>query len=416
MTSSEPQDAQSTLTVLLIGNYEADRQESMQRFANVLASDLVKRGVHVETCRPAPIFGRLAPSASGVGKWLGYIDKFLLFPFFLMQRTRRMRDNARNKNEQFIVHICDHSNAIYTRYLRGIGHLVTCNDMLAIRSARSEIKENATRWSGKILQAMILRGLDQAQAVACISEATCTDLLRLSALPMDRVSVIHMGHNYPYHPLPHTEAESVTWGVSGDGNGPTPLPPGFSFILHVGGNQWYKNRIGVLGIYAAMRKQAAVDNLTVLPKLIMVGPPLTPAMGRIFDENPGLCDDVVCVQNVPNEQLRALYSSAEVLLFPSLEEGFGWPIIEAHACGCRVVTTGKTPMTEVGGNASVYLDPVWLEDEEGLQLAAKAVRDLLDEASPEREKRIAEGLRNAARFSTEKMIREYVCLYRRLAA
>ncbi len=416
MTSPERKDAPSTLAVLLIGNYEADRQESMQRFANVLASDLVKRGVHVETCRPTPFFGRLAPSGSGVGKWLGYIDKFLLFPFSMMRRTRRMRDRAQQRKEQFIVHICDHSNAIYTRYLRGIGHVVTCNDMLAIRSARSEIKENATRWSGKILQAMILRGLNRAQAVACISEATCTDLLRLSALPMDRVSVIHMGHNYPYHPLPHTEAKSVTLQVLRDGKEPTPWPPGFSFILHVGGNQWYKNRIGVLAIYAAMRKQAAADKRIVLPKLIMVGPALTTPMDRFLDENPGLCGDVVCVQNVPNEQLKALYSSAEVLLFPSLEEGFGWPIVEAHACGCRVVTTGKAPMTEVGGNASVYLDPVWLEDEKGLQRAAKAVRDLLDEASPEREKRIDEGLRNAARFSTEKMIREYVCLYRRLAA
>lgn len=416
MTSSEPQDAHSTLTVLLIGNYEPDRQESMQRFANVLASDLPKRGVHVETCRPTPLFGRLAPSASGFGKWLGYIDKFLLFPISLMRRTKRMRDGALTRKERFIVHICDHSNAVYTRCLRGIRYVVTCNDMLAIRSARSEIKENVTRWTGRILQVWILNGLKRARAVACISEATCADLLRLSALPRDRVSVIYMGHNYPYYPLPHTEAKCEAWKVLGGGRGPTPWAPGFSFILHVGGNHWYKNRVGVLAIYAAMRKQAAETKSTVVPKLVMVGPVSTSATDSFLEKNPELGGDVVCVQDISNEGLRALYSSAELLLFPSLEEGFGWPIIEAHACGCRVVTTGKAPMTEVGGSASVYLDPVWLEDEGGIQLAAKAVRDLLDEAAPERERRTDEGLRNAARFSTEKMIREYVCLYRRLTA
>ena len=77
---------------------------------------------------------------------------------------------------------------------------------------------------------------------------------------------------------------------------------------------------------------------------MLVGPPLA-------QNAPG----VETRRAVGNEALAALYSGAELLLFPSLEEGFGWPIIEAQASGCRVVTTGKAPMTEVGGNAAFYL-------------------------------------------------------------
>ncbi|WP_198660029.1 glycosyltransferase [Acidithiobacillus ferrivorans] len=59
---------------------------------------------------------------------------------------------------------------------------------------------------------------------------------------------------------------------------------------------------------------------------------------------------------VDNENLRALYSGAALLLFPSLQEGFGWPIVEAQACGCLVATTNRAPMTAVGGQGDIYFD------------------------------------------------------------
>ena len=71
----------------------------------------------------------------------------------------------------------------------------------------------------------------------------------------------------------------------------------------------------------------------------------------------GLRDRVIELTNITNEDLRALYSKATALLFPSLREGFGWPIIEAQACGCPVFTSDRVPMTEVGGDAAIYLDP-----------------------------------------------------------
>ncbi len=68
------------MKILLVGNYLPDRQESMQRFANMLQIGLVELGHEVRLIRPEPFFGRLRPSGNGLGKWLGYVDKFLLFP------------------------------------------------------------------------------------------------------------------------------------------------------------------------------------------------------------------------------------------------------------------------------------------------------------------------------------------------
>jgi glycosyltransferase involved in cell wall biosynthesis len=394
--------ARQPMRVLLIGNYQPDDQESMQRFAQVLSRHLLDRGVRIDLIRPEPLWGGRGDPQRGLGKWLGYVDKFLIFPKLLRTRTTVARGQQPARP---VVHICDHSNALYTRYLRDVPHLVTCNDLLAVRSALGEVPENRTRWSGRQLQRLILAGLKRAQHIACISQATRKEVLRLCRIDPHRVSVNHMGLNYTYCPMPAAEARNHLQRLltTAPGSG-IPLSSGeLSFILHVGGNQWYKNRLGTLEIYRRLREQNGSR-----PKLMMVGKPFTSEMAR-FVEYHRLTRDVISITNCDNEGLRALYSLAELLLFPSVAEGFGWPIIEAHACGCRVVTVNRPPMTEVGGEAAVYIDPANTDG------AAEIVRRILGETEPEKRARRIAGRTNAARFSTESMIDGYLELYQALA-
>jgi hypothetical protein len=178
------------LKVLLIGNYSPDAQESMQRFARLLLGELSLQGLDVKLLCPEPCFFRLAGGRSsahqGLGKWLGYMDKFLLFPLFLLGCVRRYD----------IVHICDHSNAMYGQWMLGRPWVLTCNDLLAVRSALREFPQNPTRWSGRLLQKWILSWLSRAPQVACISDATRQDVLRLTAQVSGKVSVVHMGLNH----------------------------------------------------------------------------------------------------------------------------------------------------------------------------------------------------------------------------
>ena len=368
------------MKVLLVGNYELSRQTSMQRFSGLLCSGLRAAGHEVRLMRPPVLIGKVG-QAGALEKWLGYADRFILFPPLLKQAAWWAD----------LVHICDHSNSMYVKYVLNRPHVVTCHDMLAVRSALGEIPENPTSWTGQKLQQMILNGLRQAAHIVCVSEATRQELIRIAAVQAHSVSTIYNGLNFPYSPLGDTEARSqiAKFGIGANDG----------FILHVGSNSWYKNRLGVLKILG--RVKTLPQGKTI--RLVMAGWPMTHDM-RAFLREHRLQDDVVELVNPSNEDLKALYSSADLLLFPSLHEGFGWPIIEAQACGCPVVTSNRMPMTEIGGEAAIYVDP------DDVDSAAAVVAPLLRKRSQPCESSVL----NAKRFETADMILQYTALFEKL--
>ncbi len=397
-----------SIKVLLVGNYPNDGQESMLRFSDLLARQLPVYGIQAEHLYPLSVFGRFRPGADGLGKWLGYMDKFLLFPRKLRRRVHKLKGDS-------VVHICDHSNAVYTRVLASVPHLVTCHDLLALRAGLGEIPGCRPRASGRLYQSWILRGLNAAKAVACVSKATRRDLLRLSRLGADQASLVHNGLNHPYAPVPDSEAvERLRELAARLGHGvAAKLQAGF--ILHVGGNQWYKNRLGVIQIYARLCEQKSNP-----PNLVMAGKPFTPAL-RHSISTLRLEDRVIELNTVSNEDLSTLYSAAQLLLFPSFEEGFGWPIIEAQACGCRVVIADREPMTEIGAEAAVCFNMESAVPGQGTALSNQAVENgtgavmkTLQESLEERSERIRNGISNAARFTTGRMMESYIDLYRQI--
>ena len=380
--------------VILIGNSD-EFQFSMRLFPEMLLRLLGNKGVPVVLIRPESFFGKLAPWVGPLGKWLFYADKFLLFPRHLKSVLRQ------EGGPGVVVHICDHSTAMYVHSLAGVPHLVTCHDMMPMRSALGEVPQNPTSWTGKIFQRLILRGLKKAEFVVCVSTATQCDLLRIARYPERQTRIVFNSLNYPYAPMPEPEARRRVAELIG-GDAP--------FLLHVGGDAWYKNRAGVLAIYAELRRRLRAQGARVLPRLVYAGPSLHHELASFLKDDPQMEGDVIGVRGVDNETLRALYSAAELLLFPSWDEGFGWPIIEAQACGCRVVTTGKAPMTEVGGEAAFYIDPHHPIE------AAGAVLEVLTQEFAQRNERIAMGVANAARFQEEVMIEGYIEVYRQLVA
>ena len=380
--------------VILVGNSD-EFQFSMKLFPEMLVRLLEGRGVATVLIRPRTILGKLAPWVGPLGKWLFYVDKFLLFPLHLKRVLRR------EGGAGVIVHVCDHSNAMYLHALADVPHVITCHDMMPMRSALGEVSQNPTSRTGKIFQRLILRGLKTAQFVVCVSTATQRDFLRLADYPERQTRIVFNCQNYPYTPMPASKAHGRVASLLG-GNAP--------FLLHVGGDAWYKNRAGMLQMYAEVRRRLRAKGAGILPKLVYTGPSLHRELAPLLEGNPEMERDVICLQGVDNETLRALYSAAELLLFPSWDEGFGWPIIEAQACGCRVVTTGKAPMTEVGGDAAFYVDP-----HQPLE-AAGTVLGVLEQEPAQRCERVEAGLGNAARFKEEVMIEGYIEVYRQVLA
>jgi glycosyltransferase involved in cell wall biosynthesis len=371
--------------VLLIGNYPPDRQQSMHRFAMMLLNGLTAAGVPAELILPQPFFGRFRYAGGFVAKWLAYIDKFVLFP----QRLR-----SKLKAAPALVHICDHSNAMYAQHIRGVPVVATCHDLLAVRGALGEPTDCPASSTGKLLQRWIVSGLEEAAVISCVSQATLEDARRLVTRRdgKPKLEVISLGLNYPYRELLPHEARARLAEHSD-------FTPGTPFVLHVGSNLHRKNREGVLRIFARCKDQWNGS-------LVFAGEPLSDAL-RSLARQLGVLDRVVEVPYATSELLEALYNCGTALLFPSTFEGFGWPIAEAHACGCPVICSDREPMTEVAGNAGLTHD---VEDEAGF------AADLLRLTNPaEREPWSAKALENAQRFSSARMIAKYCELYRSLA-
>jgi glycosyltransferase involved in cell wall biosynthesis len=371
--------------VLLIGNYPPDRQQSMDRFALMMLDGLRAAGVPAELIQPRPFFGRFTYAGRAVAKWLAYMDKFVLFP---------VRLRSKLKTAPRLVHICDHSNAMYARQVRGVPVVATCHDLLAVRGALGEQTDCPASFTGKLLQRWIISGLEKTSAIGCVSRATLEDARRLVKCGNGKPSLemVLLGLNYPYRQLPPDEARARLAEHSA-------LASGASFALHVGSNVARKNRAGVLRIFARCKDQWNGS-------LVFAGEPLSDEL-RAIARQLGVWDRVVEVPNATSELLEALYNCAIALLFPSTFEGFGWPIAESHACGCPALCAAREPMIDVAGNAGLSHS---LEDEAGF------ATDLLRLTNPvERALWSAKALENAKRFSSAGMIAKYCQIYRSLA-
>jgi glycosyltransferase involved in cell wall biosynthesis len=369
-----------------VGNYSLDAQESMQRFAHVMFEGLRRGGCHVELLVPPVIFGRWANATTrGLGKWFGYIDKYLVFPFRLRSA---MKARTKATGERVVAHICDHSNSVYTRWTSGVPVVVTCHDLLAVRGALGEQTDCPASFMGRQLQRWIVQGLVRASVIVSVSRATGRDVERIvgPAARGQRRCVVHMGLNHGYRQLEASVVETRLEESSLQRN---------PYILHVGSNLRRKNREGVLRIFARVAERW--NGLVVF-----AGEPLSEEIWALAHAL-RIHQRVVEVSKPDTSLMEALYNGATALVFPSRFEGFGWPIIEAQASGCPVICSNAGPLPEVAGDGGIVCP---LDNEDAFASAILRLRE-----SAERELWIRRGLSNATEFTTERMIDGYLAAY-----
>lgn len=366
------------MKVLLVGNYEFDGSMSMKLWADLLARELQRAGVDVQLIAPRPILGKLWPSDHGFGKWLGYIDRFVFFPISL-------RTAAANVD---IVHLCDQGGAMYAPMIDTKPVLVTCHDMIAVRGARGELPELHSSPLGKLLQRWICHGLRKATRIACVSRATFNDARRILGDDANLCVVLN-SLNRPFQPLPPNEVDRRLEKLTG-----VRAP----FVLHLGSNLSYKNREGVLRVFAQASQGTDLQ-------LVIAGTPLNRTLTTLAHKLQ-IQNRVIQLANPAFPAIEALYNRAVCLLFPSHYEGFGWPPIEAQACGCPVVASDIPPFAETVGGSAILKS---VKDEAGM---AEAIRSLAASGSS-REELVARGFENVKlHFQSRRMIAVYTSLYR----
>jgi len=364
----------------------------MPRFAMMLQSAFAARGHSVTLWKPQP---RLFKWFAGTqfAKWAGYVDQYVIFPW-------SVRRGLRGCTAQTLFVFCDQALGPWVPLVKDRPHVVHAHDLLALRSALGDIPENPTGFTGRIYQRYIRRGFRQARNFISISHKTRADLHRFGGVNPALSEVVHNGLNFPYQPMDRPAASKVLRDAQMSA-------PDDGMLLNVGGSQWYKNQRGVISIYADYVQ--AEDN--PLP-LWCIGPPpnaeIAEQLARV-----GKKGEVRFYQNLDNLTLQAVYSRARALLFPSLAEGFGWPLIEAQACGCPVITTDEAPMNEIGGDAAVYLPRLKMGDDLRAWSAhgAAVLRDLLSLPLEQQQQRFERGRAWANKFDPDVSIKEYLAIY-----
>ncbi|MCB4809214.1 glycosyltransferase family 4 protein [Tamlana sp. 62-3] len=372
--------------IILIGNYPLDQQESMKRFAVMLMEGFTAKGIQTELWNPLIVTAFFCKnSTSGIGKWLGYIDKWLIFPLILKWRVLLNRNNSKRTN----YHICDHSNAPYLKSLPKKNTVITCHDVLAIRGAFG-FKDAYCPASktGKILQQWILKNLCKAHALAAVSNFTLSQLKALSNLSETPKywTVIHNAFNANFRPSSNLESEPILKKFNLE-NKP--------YILHVGSALKRKNRSLLVDMLKALG--TSWEGI-----IVFAGKPIDHKLkAKIKALN--FEHRVVSIVKPNHKELLALYTNTKAFIFPSLSEGFGWPLIEAQACGAPVIASNLEPMPEVSNNTALHAAP---EDVNGF---AEAFMKLKDKEF--KLKLVNAGFKNSERFSVNIMIDAYVNLH-----
>jgi glycosyltransferase involved in cell wall biosynthesis len=238
------------------------------------------------------------------------------------------------------------------------------------------------------MRAMVRAGIRRSRRVITVSRHQRDTIAREFDVDPAKIAVTYEAASARFRPLP--EPELAAWRDDRGLSEP--------FVLYAGQWREYKNVPRLIRAFRLVRDELAV-------KLVLVGRPDTafPEVPAAI-EREGLTADVVVAGVVGEDDLVRYYNAAELLVFPSLEEGFGLPPLEAMGCGTAVAASSAPPMPEVLGDAPVYFDPRSVEE------IAATIRRLLTEPA-EREEHARRGTLHAARYSWHRTATETLAVY-----
>jgi glycosyltransferase involved in cell wall biosynthesis len=237
-----------------------------------------------------------------------------------------------------------------------------------------------------------------ASAIAADSAATQADLVRLLAVPAEKITVIHLGLDPAFAPATAEQAATDAEHLAELG-----LSPGY--VLFVGTFEPRKNVAGLLRAYACLRQQRPDS-----PPLVLAG-----RSGWLFEETLRLIQALKLeavvrrLEEAPESHLPALYRGAGVLVLPSHYEGFGFPVLEALGCGTPAVIADRASLPEIAGDAALKVDP---DDHQAL---AEALSRVLDDSGL-RAELIRRGFDRARDFTWERTARQTLALYEAVLA
>jgi len=232
----------------------------------------------------------------------------------------------------------------------------------------------------KYYQRYMPKFLKRADVIIAISEATKVDILRLLPKAESKIQVVHNGVRNDFRPLSIAEQQSVKLHFS----------QGKDYFLFIGALHPRKNIGRIIQAFNIFKQSYKTDQ-----KLILCGRFAWhyDAIQKLIDAS-AFNNDIIHLNHVGSEEILRLTGGATALLYPSLFEGFGLPILEGFRSGVPVITSNLSSMPEVAGDAALLVDPF------SVQAIASSMKTIHDDKNISKQL-IAKGLERASQFNWE---------------
>jgi glycosyltransferase involved in cell wall biosynthesis len=268
--------------------------------------------------------------------------------------------------------------------LRSIPTVLTVHDL--IFRHLPEHHKPLNRWYLNLALPLYCRRADH---IIAVSEHSKRDLVSAYRIAAEKITVVHEAADARFRPQPPQAVAAVRARYG--------LPD--RYLLFVGTIEPRKNLSRLLDAFESVYTDGLADGLVIVGRRGWL-------YGDFFsrlEESP-VQDVALLLGYVPDEDLPAVYAGAQMLVLPSVYEGFGLPVLEAMGCGVPVAASATSSVPEAGGDAALYFNPLDVE------AMTDAIRRLLRDAGLRGEMR-ARGQAQAARFSWERAAVETRAVY-----
>jgi len=276
-----------------------------------------------------------------------------------------------------INHILDHSISHLIGSLDSKKTIISCHDLIGLTFPAS-----TPFWKRKIFWGKIIKNMSKARKIIAISQCTKNDILKYSSYKSADIVVIYAGVSTKFRQVEKDKIEER-------------FKFGKPAILHVGHDNFYKNVEGLIKAVALLRKEVLLVKVGSISK-------------RQLKLLRKLKVDFVQFLDLSEEKLVQVYNAVDLLAYPSWHEGFGFPVLEAMACGCPVVCSNAGALLEVASDAAIMVSP---DDIAGI---AGTIERILENQDL-RQQLYEKGLKQAKKFSWEKTAMETADVYRKVA-
>lgn len=290
-----------------------------------------------------------------------------------------------------ILHLTSIFEVYYLSFPKKIKTIITLHDVIPIMFPEKFFEnEKAKQWYLKRLS-----WVKKAARVITISEASKKDLIEKLKIPAKKIEVIYPAIDPHFHPVSLKKAKNIL----------TKYKIQSPYLLAVSAFSFHKNMSRIFQAFKIYLEESGnkLLKLVIVCKLIKK----EKKAWQQEIEKMELQDKVILTNFVSDEDLPAMYSGAEALIFPSIYEGFGLPILEAFACGTPVITSYISSMPEAAGKAALFVDPYFVND------MTKAIKKIITNRKL-RTELIKLGFKQLKKFSWDQSAQQTLNIYRQV--